>query len=180
MSQPLRFRTIIDSETKTDYLAVEQLHKLLFPGKNVVNLVKAIRKTPTFNQKASLVARVKGNVAGHIMFSSLAFTAGDAHYKNAAFIAPLAVNPDLQHHGIAKKLIQSACQKAAELGYDSIYVIGDPNFYHQFDFEVTTTVHTSIPLNTHSLLVHNFKPHHQQGTIHFAVDETLLNFLITP
>ncbi|MGL4624673.1 MAG: GNAT family N-acetyltransferase [Culicoidibacterales bacterium] len=179
MTQSLRFRTVIDSETKTDYLAVEQLHKQLFPGKNVGNLVKAIRKTSTFNQKASLVARVKGSVVGHIMFSSLSFSNGDDTYTNAAFIAPLAVAPDFQHAGVASKLLQSACQKAAELGYDSIYVIGDPDFYQQFDFHVCTLAQTQFPLSEQSLLVHTFKPNQQKGAIHFTIDEALLAFLLT-
>lgn len=177
MAQPLRFRIVIDSETKTDYLAVEQLHKQVFPGKNVVNLVKAIRKTPTFNQKASLVARVKGNVVGHIMFSSLSFAATTETYKNAAFIAPLAVTPEFQHNGIAKKLIESACQKAAELGYDSIYVLGNPDFYQQFDFQICANVQTTLALQNQTLLVRTFTANNQQGTINFSVDEALLDFL---
>ncbi|MGL4971766.1 MAG: GNAT family N-acetyltransferase, partial [Culicoidibacterales bacterium] len=174
MTKQLRFRVVIDSETKTDYLSVEQLHKELFPGKNVPQLVKAIRKTPTFNQKASLVARVKGIPVGHVMFSSLQFQTLDGTIeKNAALIAPLAVSSAYQKQKIGTKLVQASLQKAKELGYDSLYVFGNLQWFEQFGFKVAETIVNPFA-NSQQLLVCHFNDQHQSGQITFAVDSSLI------
>ncbi|MGL6248936.1 MAG: GNAT family N-acetyltransferase [Culicoidibacterales bacterium] len=180
MMNPPRFRVVIDSETKTDYLGVEQLHKALFTGKSVPQLVKAIRKTSTFNQKASLVARVKGAIVGHVMFSSLQFRSLDQTVqKNAALLAPIAVNPDYQNQKIGTKLIQASLQKATELGYDSMYVIGSIEFYQQFGFKPAQNVTTTFtyPAST-LLLVCHFNEQIQSGQMELAVDELLISNLL--
>lgn len=173
MTTPLRVRIVIDSETKTDYVSVEQLYKLNFPTTSLPQIVKAIRKTTTFNQKASIVARVKGNVVGHVIFSSLTFVDGDSASKNAAFIGPLVIAPDFSTTDVKAKLIDAACQKAAELGYDSVYLTGAFEQYSNHGFSIATA--TTLPITTPAqLLMKNFAQHTQSGLLEFTIDSQLL------
>lgn len=50
-------------------------------------------------------------------------------------LAPVSVLPDYQSKGIGKKLILEALQKAKELGYQSVVVLGHPEYYPKFGFQ---------------------------------------------
>ncbi|WP_027359124.1 GNAT family N-acetyltransferase [Desulforegula conservatrix] len=52
-------------------------------------------------------------------------------------LAPVAVNPDFQRQGIGSELLRFALRQP-EIKANTIFVLGDPNFYGKFGFEPCT------------------------------------------
>ena len=70
---------------------------------------------------------------GHILFSPVS-TSPPGEAKGIG-LAPVAVRPDVQSHGIGSQLIREGLRLCQELGYDYCVVLGDPKYYHRFGFE---------------------------------------------
>lgn len=48
---------------------------------------------------------------------------------------PVSVLPSCQKKGYGSRLIEYTMQKASELGYGAVAIMGDPGFYHRFGFQ---------------------------------------------
>ena len=49
-------------------------------------------------------------------------------------LAPVSVLPEYQNKGVGRTLINKAIEKAKNLGYTSIVVLGHSNYYSKFGF----------------------------------------------
>lgn len=76
----------------------------------------------------SLVAADEGGVVGHVMLSQM-----DAPFRALA-LAPLSVLPRHERRGIGAELVRAAIERAKALGWDAIFVLGDPKYYGRFGF----------------------------------------------
>ena len=52
-------------------------------------------------------------------------------------VGPLAVRPSHQFNGIGSQLMKAAIIECSNLGVDALFVLGDPNYYKRFNFEVS-------------------------------------------
>ena len=52
-------------------------------------------------------------------------------------VGPLAVIPSHQFEGIGTKLMKAAITDSSNIGVDALFVLGDPNYYKRFSFEVS-------------------------------------------
>lgn len=50
-------------------------------------------------------------------------------------LSPLSVHPDYFKQGIARTLIETALQRAAELGFNAVFLCGDPGIYSRLGFK---------------------------------------------
>ena len=57
---------------------------------------------------------------------------------NAVLIAPLCVDFNYRNQGIGSKLMNYGLNKAKELGYDTAFLIGNPEYYKNFNFKSVT------------------------------------------
>lgn len=121
----------IRNEEPKDIEQVREIVRAAFPSDAESKLVDAIRT----NGKAtiSLVAAQGNQVLGHILFSP-ATTSPSSEAKGLG-LAPVAVRPDVQSHGIGSKLIHEGLRLCRALGYDYCVVLGSPKYYHRFGFE---------------------------------------------
>lgn len=125
---------LIRQETSKDYAAVYKLLKEAFASAehkdgNEQDLVVALRNGDAFVPQLSLVAEVKGHIAGYILFTKA--KVGDA---TVLVLAPLAVLPGFQKQGIGTALIQRGHQIAQELGYAYALVLGSETYYPRFGY----------------------------------------------
>ncbi|MEM9808286.1 MAG: N-acetyltransferase [Cyanobacteria bacterium P01_D01_bin.56] len=80
----------------------------------------------------SLIAETEGNVVGHVAFSPVSI---DSNQTIQGYIlAPLAVKPDCQKHGIGSQLVKNGMQQLSTMGVDILLVYGDPKYYGRFGF----------------------------------------------
>ncbi|WP_201265917.1 GNAT family N-acetyltransferase [Brevibacillus brevis] len=133
--------TMIRIEQVDDYSVTEQVVKSAFANAEFTDhkeheLVSRIRKSDAFIPTLSLVAIDEENQAilGHILFSKVHICNDNQSIESLA-LAPVSVLPDYQSKGIGKKLILEALQKAKELGYQSVVVLGHPEYYPKFGFQ---------------------------------------------
>lgn len=87
----------------------------------------------------SLVAVTDEKVLGHILFSPVSISLPDgappAVDLKGIGLAPVAVRPDIQAHGIGSRLIREGLRLCQEWGFDYCVVLGSPEYYQRFGFE---------------------------------------------
>lgn len=123
----------IRKEEEKDYKRVYEVNRLAFQQENESKLIEKIRKGVNFVPELSLVAEIDDEIVGHILFSKIKIVGG-AVFESLA-LAPMAVIPEFQKRGIGTKLIKKGIEKAKELGFDSIIVLGHKEYYPKFGFQ---------------------------------------------
>ena len=93
---------------------------------------------------ASLVARVDGQVAGHVMFSRMTVRV-DSRDVPAAALAPLAVDENWRRMGLGGRLVEAGIGAAREAGMHCVVVFGDPQYYRRFGFSLQAMAHLRTP-----------------------------------
>jgi putative acetyltransferase len=121
----------IRPEQPADYAAVRGVHQAAFPTPVEADLVEKLRA----GGKASvaLVAVDGERVVGHIVFSPVSF---DPPVSVVAFgLAPMAVLPGHEKHGVGRRLVQNGLAECHARGACLVVVLGDPPYYQRFGFE---------------------------------------------
>lgn len=123
----------IRKEEEKDYKNVYEVNCLAFQQESESKLIEKIRKGENFVPELSLVAEIDDEIVGHILFSRIKVV-GDSVFDSLA-LAPMAVIPEFQKQGIGSKLIKKGIEKAKEMGFDSIIVLGHKEYYPKFGFQ---------------------------------------------
>ena len=134
MSQTVHIR----KETPEDYQWVVQLTERAFKNMpfsdgNEGKLVAKLRQAPTFIGRLSLVAEIKGLVVGHILFTPIRIENGSQQFESLA-LATVSVLPEFQDQGIGSRLILTGHLIAQDLAFESIIVMGHPEYYSRFGY----------------------------------------------
>lgn len=111
-----------------DAKAVESLITEAFGQPAEAKLVGALRKSQ--DAEIELVAETGGEIVGHILLSKLQTPQG------CLALAPVSVLPEYQKRRIGSALIIEANQRAKAQGYAAIFVLGEPDYYTRFGFDV--------------------------------------------
>ena len=117
-------------ERPTDVDAVRRLNRLAFGTTTEVDLVDALRDQA--QRIVSLVAEDGGAIVGHILFSPVTLL---SHPDLAiAGLAPMAVIPERQRHGIGSALVHAGLDECRRLGFGAVIVLGHAAYYPRFGF----------------------------------------------
>lgn len=109
-------------------------------------MIERLRATNAYSPALSLVAEINGKAAGHILLTK-AYILG-AHSSVATLaLAPLSVVPERQSCGVGKRLVQEAQQRAADLEFGSILLVGIPSYYPQFGYEPLSRYPITLPFD---------------------------------
>lgn len=128
----------IRQEIESDYKAVFKIiesafKKTEFSDNTEQFLVERLRKSNAFIPELSLVAEVDGTIVGHILLTKIDIN-NKTHKVGSLALAPVSVLPSFQKKGIGSKLIKEAHRIAKQLNYQSIVVLGHPNYYPKFGY----------------------------------------------
>ncbi len=126
----LRIEEAAASDTD-DVLAVE---RAAFGSDAEADLVQALLDDPTAQPRLSLVARDAHGAIGHVLFTA-ARLEGWPHEAPIAILAPLAVVPDAQRHGVGGALIERGLDLLRQSGVTLVFVLGHPDYYPRHGFE---------------------------------------------
>jgi predicted N-acetyltransferase YhbS len=135
----------IRSEEKEDYNEIRIINELAFNQKNEGKLVDDLRKKSDYNHLLSLVAETKGKIVGHILFYPIKIK-NETDEFIVLSLAPMAVHPDFQNKGIGSKLVKRGLEAVKETGYDSVIVVGHPNYYPRFGFSPANKWNIKLPI----------------------------------
>ena len=117
---------LIRSETPSDRTEIEKLVLSAFPTSLEARLVRKLRKDGDVVH--SLVAIAGSEVIGHVLFSKMRSP------KASLALAPVAVTASWRRRGIAFALIAEGLEQARSDGWQSVIVLGDPEYYERFGF----------------------------------------------
>lgn len=120
----------IREERTSDQDAVYAVNTAAFPSNEEAELVNRLRKTA--DPIIFLVAERQGVVVGHILFTPVTLDS-DASL-NLMGLAPMAVLPDFQRHGIGSALIDAGLAQCQQLGVGAVVVLGHAEYYPKFGF----------------------------------------------
>jgi len=136
----------IREETERDFGSVHEIHQKAFRQNNEARLVDALRHSASFIPELSLVAVIKEEIVGHILFTKIHII-GEQKVHDSLALAPVAVLPGYQQQGIGSQLIQKGLQRAKACGYDSVVVLGHEQYYPKFGFAPAHTWNIKAPFD---------------------------------
>jgi putative acetyltransferase len=116
-------------EAQADHAAVHGINVAAFGGETEARLVAMLREQA--RPVVSLVAEDGGIVIGHIMFSPVSLHGFGGLMMG---LAPMAVAPAHQRHGIGSALVRAGLERCREIGAEAVVVLGHPDFYPRFGF----------------------------------------------
>lgn len=122
---------VIRAEARQDVQSIWRVHQAAFGGVVEPDLVNALRDGGLV--EVSLVAEIDDQIVGHILFSSVSIIT-DFSTIQAASLAPMAVMPDYQRHGIGGRLALAGLDACQAKGHGIAVVLGHPKFYARFGF----------------------------------------------
>jgi predicted N-acetyltransferase YhbS len=123
----------IRKETPDDFEAITEINNLAFHQKQEGELIENLRKKAEYIPELSLIAIYENKTVGHILYFPITIVA-DKSVIATLSLAPMAVLPDYQKKGVGGALITAGLKKAKELGFNSVVVLGHPEYYHRFGF----------------------------------------------
>jgi putative acetyltransferase len=127
----MRSEILVRTEQPKDVEAVRRVNVLAFGRASEGALVDALRGADGVT--LSLVAEVDGQVVGHILFSPVEIDRDGGH-DVAVGLAPMAVLPDHQRHGIGSRLVRAGLERLRGAGHGAVVVLGHPDYYPRFGF----------------------------------------------
>jgi putative acetyltransferase len=117
--------------TPDDWPAIVEINDSAFEDAGESALIAAIERSG--RPVISLVARADDVRVGHILFSPIRIQSPGPPILAAA-LAPMAVTPRFQCHGIGTQLVEAGLRECIEQGYQVVVVVGHPRFYRRFGF----------------------------------------------
>jgi predicted N-acetyltransferase YhbS len=142
----------IRKETPDDYddvieLTAKAFETMPFSEGDEDKLVARLRKASGFIPELSLVAELDGQLVGHILFTPLLIKNEQDSFTSLV-LGPVSVLPEFQKQGIGGQLIRAGHQRAVELGFQSVILIGHPEYYPRFGYKPASGwgIKTQIPL----------------------------------
>lgn len=133
---------LIRQEIPADYEKVFNLVTLSFASSaysdgTEADYLNKIRKKATFIPELSLITEtINGEIIGQIVLYQTTITATDKEYVELV-LSPICVHPQYFKQGIARRMMQTAFSIAKELGYQAVFLCGDPDFYRKIGFKPT-------------------------------------------
>jgi len=141
-------RTEIEHDFKAVYDVVRNAFKNeAYSDHDEHNLVGRLRRSDAFVPGLSLVAEADGDIVGHILLTEIAIVDDNGKRHTSLALAPVAVSPRFQGKGIGGKLIEAAHQKAKDLGYGSVVVVGHEHYYPKFGYRQAKEFGIRLPFD---------------------------------
>lgn len=109
-------------------------------------MVERLRQSDAFIPELSLVACFEDQAVGHILMTR-AHIVSDRSAVTTLGLAPLSVVPSYQGLGVGKQLVRTAHKKAAQLGFQSIVLVGIPDYYTQFGYQRLSLYPVTLPFD---------------------------------
>lgn len=139
---------VIRQRTPADDSTIRDLNDAAFRGTSESRLVEDLRAAGLVAVELVAVDRF---VDGHILFSVLDAVVGQAPVRTLS-LAPMAVRPKLQRRGIGSALVRAGLQRAGEIGWQAVVVLGHQDFYPRFGFSAALAQPLKAPFSGASFM----------------------------
>lgn len=124
----------VRNETANDYEIVERIMRNAFwnlyvPGCDEHYLAHIMRRHEDFIPELDFVIELNGQVIGNVMYTKSMLIDKSGEQKQILTFGPVGILPAFQRRGYGKILLEHSFEKALELGYDVIVIMGSPDNY---------------------------------------------------
>lgn len=126
-------KVLVSKEQPQDVAAIHHVNVAAFGGGGEADVVDQLRDS--CNNFISLVAKIDGQVVGHILFTPVRIIQTDDWSVSGMGLAPLGVLPEFQGEGIGSALCVEGLKRVRSEGHPFSVVLGDPKYYSRFGFE---------------------------------------------
>ena len=84
----------------------------------------------------NLLVELSDTIIGNVIVSKITMEPDIGLFCGG--VAPVSVLPDHQSSGVGYKLMTAVIHESKKMGIDSLFLLGDPNYYQRFGFVVST------------------------------------------
>ena len=145
-------------ESDADWWEVEALYDLCFaPGRTALSSYR-LRDGVEKVHPLCLTLREDGVLAAVIRYWPVRVGG-----KRVLLLGPVAVHPTRQGEGLGGLLMHESLNKAHELGWERVLLVGDAPYYRRFGFEKIEGVIMPPPTNPDRVLALELEPGAWQG-----------------
>ena len=147
-------------EKAEDYWDVEALYDLCFaPGREALSSYR-LRDGIASVSGLWLVAREDGSLAGAIRYWPVKVGGAEV-----LLLGPVAVHPTHQGEGLGAWLIRESLERARDMGWARVMLVGDAPYYRRFGFTRLDGVEMPPPTNPERVLGLELRPGAWNGVI---------------
>jgi predicted N-acetyltransferase YhbS len=147
---------IIRLEKPEDYIAVERLTLAAFKGFTFPDgskperssehyLVHLMRSVDAFVQELDFIGEHDGEIVANIMYTRSKVIRPDGSELPTLTFGPVSVKPELQSQGLGGEIIRHSMDRARELGYGAVIIVGHPGYYPRFGFKEASVFNLTMP-----------------------------------
>lgn len=139
-------------EREADYREVENLTREAFwnvyrPGCTEHLVLHNLRKEACFVPELDYIIEDGGKIVAHIAYAKGRMETEDGRTVTSLLFGPVSVLPEYQGKGYGSKLIGFTLEKAREIGYPTVVITGNPDYYSRFGF---------VPAASHGIYLNVF------------------------
>ncbi len=129
----------IRPEQAAEFPALYQLVKAAFQTAEVSDgteqdFVEGLRAGGNYLPELALVAERDGVSIGHVMLTRVPLRTDDGRVVRTLLLAPLSVVWSERRKGIGAALMREVLDRARALGWQAVFLVGNPNYYQRFGF----------------------------------------------
>lgn len=121
---------VIRPEEPRDRAVVRAINEAAFGQPAEADLVEALHRDGA--AVVALVAESDDTLVGHILFSPVSVEPDTT--VRLVGLAPMAVMPEHQRHGIGTLLVREGLARCRATGAQAVVVLGHPEYYPRFGF----------------------------------------------
>ena len=92
-----------------------------------------VRASDRYIKDLEYIVEDEGKIVGDILFSTFPFP----YNPKSVLLDLVCVDIEFRNKGLGQSLVEVALNKAIELGYEVVFVAGDPKFYSRMGFRPT-------------------------------------------
>lgn len=131
---------IIRLEEEKDYFETENLTREAFwnvyrEGCFEHLIIHNLRKDKSFVKELDYCIEIDNKIIANIVYAKGKLKLENGNIREILIFGPVSVLSKYQKKGYGEKLINYTIEKAKELGFDAIVIMGNPNYYKKFGFE---------------------------------------------
>jgi predicted N-acetyltransferase YhbS len=140
-----------DEHTSVERLTLAAFNTFTFPDGSKPERVQEhylahiMRSAAAFVPELDFVGEVDGEIIANIMFTKSTVIRPDGNRLETLTFGPVSVQPELQKHGFGTKIIRHGLDRARELGFGAVIIIGHPEYYPRFGFKPASGFKLTLP-----------------------------------
>lgn len=134
---------IIRQETKNDYIEIYNLVKEAFKTARVSkgdeqDYINQLRLSSSYIPELALVVEDQCKLVAYNILTKFNVNIENSNKKiKSLLLGPICVKLEYRNEKIGEKLINKSLEIAKNMGYEAVFLFGDPNYYYRVGFRQT-------------------------------------------